>query len=61
MGSRVKPESGIFPETPSSALLPLLVPTLDALRAQFAITGEMAETTIIQHLREFSRSEEQQH
>lgn len=42
-------------------VLPLLAPALDALRAQYAITGELAETTIVQHFREYGSSEEQQH
>lgn len=39
----------------------LLAPALDALRAQYALTGHLEESEIIQHFREYGSSEQQKH
>lgn len=39
----------------------LLAPALDALRAQYALTGHLEESEIIQHFREYGSSEPQKH
>lgn len=39
----------------------LLAPALDALQAQFALTGHLKETEIIQHFREYGSNEPQKH
>nr|WP_285892846.1 site-specific integrase [Citrobacter portucalensis] len=39
----------------------LLLPALDALRAQFKLTGHLNETEIIQHFREYGSNEPQKH
>lgn len=39
----------------------LLIPALDALRAQFKLTGHLNETEIIQHFREYGSNEPQKY
>ncbi|WP_257805850.1 site-specific integrase [Enterobacter ludwigii] len=40
-------------------IITLLAPALDALRAQYALTGHLPETEIVQHFREYGKSEVQ--
>ncbi|HDI3034268.1 site-specific integrase [Cronobacter turicensis] len=42
-------------------IITLLAPALDALRAQYALTGYLPETEIIQHYREYGKTERQNH
>lgn len=42
-------------------VITLLAPALDALRAQYALTGHLPETEIVQHFREFGKTEVQKH
>lgn len=42
-------------------VLTLLAPALDALRAQYALTGHLPKTEITQHFREYGKAEIQQH
>lgn len=42
-------------------MITLLAPALDALRAQYALTGHMPETEIVQHFREYGKTELQKH
>jgi len=39
----------------------LLAPALEALRAQFTITGRLEKTPIVQHSREYGKTEEKMH
>lgn len=40
-------------------IITLLAPALDALRAQYALTGHYPETQIVQHFREYGKTEVQ--
>lgn len=40
-------------------IITLLAPALDALRAQYALTGHLPETEIVQHFREYGKTEVQ--
>lgn len=42
-------------------VITLLAPALDALRAQYALTGHLPETEIVQHFREYGKTEVQKH
>ncbi|SAF45762.1 site-specific integrase [Enterobacter kobei] len=42
-------------------VITLLAPALDALRAQYALTGHLPETAIVQHFREYGKTEIQKH
>lgn len=42
-------------------VITLLAPALDALRAQYALTGHLPETEIVQHFREYGKTEKQKH
>lgn len=40
-------------------IITLLAPALDALRAQYALTGHLPVTEIVQHFREYGKTEVQ--
>lgn len=42
-------------------VITLLAPALDALRAQHALTGHLPQTEIVQHFREYGKTEVQKH
>ncbi|MFK3711815.1 tyrosine-type recombinase/integrase [Leclercia adecarboxylata] len=42
-------------------MITLLAPALDALRAQYELTGHLPETEIVQHFREYGKTEVQKH
>lgn len=42
-------------------VITLLAPALDALRAQYMLTGNLPETEVVQHFREYRKTEVQKH